>query len=57
VVGSLYYSFDYAQNVVIPHSTRQVDQTSWLSKRVSDRCLTPTQQFSDISWQEQVNFQ
>jgi hypothetical protein len=24
---------------------------------VSDRCLTPTQQFSDISWQEQVNFQ
>jgi hypothetical protein len=24
---------------------------------VSDCCLTPTQQFSDISWREQVNFQ
>ena len=24
---------------------------------MSDRCLAPTKQFSDISWQEQVNFQ
>jgi len=24
---------------------------------VSDYCLTPTQQFSVISWQEHVNFQ
>jgi hypothetical protein len=24
---------------------------------VSDCCLTPTQQYSDILWREQVNFQ
>jgi len=24
---------------------------------VSDCCLTPTQQFSAISWREQINFQ
>jgi hypothetical protein len=29
--------------------------TSWW-KRVSDCCLTPTQQFSAISWREQDNF-
>jgi hypothetical protein len=27
------------------------------SEWVSDCCLTPTQEFSAISWQEQVNFQ
>jgi hypothetical protein len=27
------------------------------SERVSNRCLTPTRQFSAISWREQVNFQ
>jgi hypothetical protein len=27
------------------------------SLRVSDRCLTPIQQFSAISWREQVHFQ
>ena len=29
----------------------------WVSEWVSDCCLMPTQQFSAISWQEQVNFQ
>ena len=28
-----------------------------MSEWMTDCCLTPTQQFSDISWREQVNFQ
>jgi hypothetical protein len=32
--------------------------SEWVSEWVSDCCLTPTQQnFSAISWREQVNFQ
>jgi hypothetical protein len=31
--------------------------SEWVSEWVSDCCLTPTQQFSDISWREQINFQ
>ena len=29
----------------------------WVSEWVSECCLIPTQQFSAISWREQVNFQ
>jgi hypothetical protein len=29
----------------------------WVSEWVSECCLTLTQQFSAISWREQVNFQ
>jgi hypothetical protein len=31
--------------------------SDWVSEWVSDCCLTPTQEFSDISWREQINVQ
>ena len=35
----------------------QYQQNEWVREWVNDCCLTPNQQFSAISWREQVNCQ
>ena len=43
-----YEEFDESKGVIRIHKSKE-----W----VNDCCLTPIQQFSAISWREQVNFQ
>jgi hypothetical protein len=43
--------------VAINNIKQTKDETLRYGYCKSDFCLTPTQQFSAISWQEQVNFQ
>jgi hypothetical protein len=44
-------------NLRFPWHILLIDYSEWVNEWVSDYCLTPTPQFSAISWREQVIFQ